>query len=38
MRTIENRLQHAYGKLGISSRAELAGALDMMQASKDSDS
>jgi DNA-binding CsgD family transcriptional regulator len=31
VRTIENRLQHVYGKLGISSRAELAGALDMMR-------
>ncbi|HVE26950.1 MAG TPA: LuxR C-terminal-related transcriptional regulator [Sporichthya sp.] len=31
VRTIENRLQHVYGKLGISSRAELATALEMMQ-------
>lgn len=31
VRTVENRLQHVYGKLGISSRAELGGALQMMQ-------
>lgn len=31
VRTIENRLQHAYGKLGIASRADLAEALQMLQ-------
>lgn len=31
VRTVENRLQHVYGKLGISSRAELAEALRMIQ-------
>jgi DNA-binding CsgD family transcriptional regulator len=35
VRTIENRLQHVYGKLGISSRAELAEALAMMDRSID---
>ncbi|MGQ0629480.1 MAG: LuxR C-terminal-related transcriptional regulator [Sporichthyaceae bacterium] len=32
VRTIENRLQHVYGKLGIGSRSELADALEMLAA------
>ncbi|MGY0541490.1 LuxR C-terminal-related transcriptional regulator [Nocardioides sp. YJ-D4] len=31
VRTVENRLQHAYGKLGISSRSDLPAALETMQ-------
>jgi len=30
VRTIENRLQHVYGKLGVSGRAELAEALETL--------
>ncbi|HEY4409829.1 MAG TPA: helix-turn-helix transcriptional regulator, partial [Acidimicrobiia bacterium] len=32
VRTIENRLQHVYGKLGVTGRAELAEALEAMPA------
>ena len=35
VRTIENRLQHVYGKLGISSRAELGTAMAMLQGARD---
>ncbi|MGQ0624351.1 MAG: LuxR C-terminal-related transcriptional regulator [Sporichthyaceae bacterium] len=33
VRTIENRLQHVYGKLGITSRVELAAAIEMLDES-----
>jgi DNA-binding NarL/FixJ family response regulator len=35
VRTVENRLQQAYSKLGINSRAELANALEMMRGTQD---
>jgi DNA-binding CsgD family transcriptional regulator len=35
VRTVENRLQHAYGKLGVSGRSELAAALQTVQGPSD---
>jgi len=35
VRTVENRLQQVYSKLGINGRAELAGALDSVRGSHD---
>lgn len=32
IRTVENHLQNAYGKLGVAGRAELAAALDQAEA------